>query len=140
MADARRRAEEATKTAEAQAAHVASIESSSIEKAYHAIADPIAEAMHSVEDKAAWAFEHTKDELLHKSAAETHREMRPRDEVEAAFAHGEIPLSTDVILGAEGHGVAPTTPSRIGGCDGGEEKEKEAKDAVTKVGRHYSNK
>ena len=104
--------------------------------------------VHTAEDKAMWAYEHTKDELLHKTSAETHREMAPHSNYEDELAHGEIPSSTDKVLGSDVTGVAgvggtatlaPSTPVKglVGGAGGGADRE--AEEALPKVSNYHSH-
>lgn len=97
--------------------------------------------VHSAEEKVKWGYEHTKDELLHKTSAETHEEMAPHTPYEAALATGAIPSSTDKVLHSSGTGtatgtttMAPGTPQKVGGASVGG-VDAEAADALAKVGR-----
>jgi len=66
-------------------------------------------------------------EELSKSAEETHREMEPRTEAEAKRAQGEVPYSTEELLGGSRTGMAPQTPPAGTGV------RSDAEDALAKV-------
>lgn len=87
------------------------------------------DVVHSAENKARWAYEHTKDELLHKSSAETHAEMAPHTPYDAKLAHGEVPSSTQEILGGA---PAPGTPVKAATA-GGTAGDTAAEQALSKV-------
>ncbi|KAL4514862.1 hypothetical protein Ndes2437A_g06939 [Nannochloris sp. 'desiccata'] len=109
IADSKPKAAEATKTAEEKAAHAAHSVGDTLSEYYHKVADPLtgvlhsaedkaSGVLHSIEDKAKWTYDHTKDELIGKSATETHQEMLPKNAYEAELAHGAIPSSTEEVL------------------------------------------
>ncbi|KAL4515528.1 hypothetical protein Ndes2437B_g06963 [Nannochloris sp. 'desiccata'] len=149
IADSKRKAAEATKTAEEKAAHAAHSVGDTLSEYYHKVADPLtgvlhsaedkaSGVLHSIEDKAKWTYDHTKDELIGKSATETHQEMLPKNAYEAELAHGAIPSSTEEVLAKQVGGASleekyqgPQTPS--GGTGG--MRDAEAEDALTKVQR-----
>lgn len=64
------------------------------ERAYHAVVDPMKDAVQSIKDDAAWAYQHTREELFDKSAQETRHEMEPKTGGEWERAHGGVPSST----------------------------------------------
>ena len=123
LEDARHRAAEATRVAEEEAKSAQHATSSTLSSAYHKVVDPLSNMLHSAEDSAIWAYEHTKEELLHKSAAETHQEMQPHSRYEEELAHGGIPSSTDKVLS----GAVITDPSPL------PEKEKNEKEEEGKA-------
>ncbi|KAL4516350.1 hypothetical protein Ndes2526A_g03781 [Nannochloris sp. 'desiccata'] len=151
IADSKRKAAEATKTAEEKAAHAAHSVGDTLSEYYHKVADPLtgvlhsaedkaSGVLHSIEDKAKWTYDHTKDELIGKSATETHQEMLPKNAYEAELAHGAIPSSTEEVLAKQVGGASleekyqgPQTPS--GGTGG--MRDAEAEDALTKSAMGY---
>jgi hypothetical protein len=142
--DAEHRAAEATRTAEEKATHAVHTVGETLSEYYHKVADPISGALHSAEDKVKWTLEHTKEELVGKSAEETHKEMQPKNEYEDELAHGAIPSSTEEVLSAklgesslaESGSVGPKTPTASGGGRGGSPlpSSREGSEEVMKMG------
>ena len=91
------------------------------------------DVVHSAEEKVKWGYEHTKDELLNKSSAETHAEMAPHTPYDEALAHGAIPSSTDKVLHTSGTaGTAGGTTSLAPGTPG--KGDQDTEQALAKVG------